>query len=119
MYARGTARSAGNRHSARELDGPRHGEHAAGRRLRRVLGDARDAVAELVGARPQEVVFTSGATEANQIGVLGGLAAAPPGRRVIVTTRAEHPSMLKVAERLSINVLPWFRCAFLMCFARL
>src|SRR5437879_3910907 len=41
--------------------------HGAGRRLRKALGDAREAVAALVGARASEVVFTSGATESNAL----------------------------------------------------
>jgi cysteine desulfurase len=74
--------------------------HGAGRRLRRTLGDARDAVAALVGARPSEVVFTSGATEANALGLLGALAAAPGA---LVTTRAEHASIARVADRLAAS----------------
>jgi cysteine desulfurase len=70
--------------------------HAAGRRLRRLLSDARDAVAALVGASPHEVVFTSGATEANALAVHGLLAAAPGA---LVTTRAEHASVARAAER--------------------
>jgi cysteine desulfurase len=72
--------------------------HAAGRRLRRVLGDARDRVARLVGAKPSEVVFTSGATESNSLAIRGGLAAAPGP---LVTTRAEHSSVARVAERIA------------------
>lgn len=72
--------------------------HAAGRRLRAALGDARDAVAALVRARPGEVVFTSGATEANFLGVCGSLEAAPGP---LVVTRAEHPSVAKLAERIA------------------
>jgi cysteine desulfurase len=71
--------------------------HGAGRRLRNALGDAREAVAALVGARPAEVVFTSGATESNALACLGALAAAP-GR--FVTTRAEHSSVGRVADRV-------------------
>lgn len=69
--------------------------HGAGRRLGRILGDAREHVARLVGAAPREVVFTSGATEANALGVLGLLEAAPGG---LVTTEAEHESLLRLAE---------------------
>jgi cysteine desulfurase len=70
--------------------------HAAGRRLRKLLGDARDAVAALVGAEPHEVVFTSGATEANALAIHGLLAAAPGA---LATTRAEHASVARAAER--------------------
>src|SRR6185436_3390879 len=71
--------------------------HAAGRRLKKALGDARDQVAALVGARPAEVVFTSGATESNALAVHGALGAAPGA---LVTTRAEHSSVARVADRV-------------------
>jgi cysteine desulfurase len=70
--------------------------HAAGRRLRKLLGDAREAIASLVGADPHEVVFTSGATEANALAIHGLLAATPGA---LATTRAEHPSVARAAER--------------------
>lgn len=72
--------------------------HGAGRRLRKALGDARDSVAALVGARPSEIVFTSGATESNALAILGALEASPGP---LVTTRAEHSSVLRVAERVA------------------
>src|SRR5687767_15412951 len=53
--------------------------HQLGRRARKGLEDAREQVAELLDAAPDEVVFTSGATEANNL-ALFGLAGAPPGR---------------------------------------
>jgi len=74
--------------------------HGAGRRLRKVLGDAREAVAALVGARSSEIVFTSGATESNALACLGALAAAPGA---FVTTRAEHPSVARVADRVETS----------------
>lgn len=70
--------------------------HAAGRRLKKLLGDAREVVAALVGADPHEIVFTSGATEANAIAVHGLLAATPGA---LATTRAEHASLARAAER--------------------
>jgi cysteine desulfurase len=71
--------------------------HGAGRRLRKALGDAREAVAALVGARPSEVVFTSGATESNALACLGALDASPGA---FVTTRAEHSSVARVADHM-------------------
>ncbi len=72
--------------------------HGAGRRLRKALGDARESVAALVGARPAEIVFTSGATESNALAILGTLAATPGA---LVATRAEHASVVRVAERVA------------------
>src|SRR6516225_4288199 len=68
--------------------------HALGRRARRALEDARDQTAALLGADADEVLFTSGATEANNL-ALFGLAGAPPGR--LLASPIEHPS---VAEPL-------------------
>ena len=53
-------------------------------RARGILEDARAQVAGLIGARPAEVVFTSGATEANNLALRGVLPAAGPGRGLVV-----------------------------------
>jgi cysteine desulfurase len=72
--------------------------HAAGRRARRALEDARERTAALLGGRPDEVVFTSGATEANNLGLFG-LAGAPPGR--LLASPVEHPSVLEPLRHLT------------------
>ena len=69
--------------------------HAAGRRARAVLDDARAVVAEALGRDPRDVVFTSGGTEANNL----ALARAT----VLVTSRLEHPSVTRVAEERERN----------------
>jgi cysteine desulfurase len=56
--------------------------------------EARAQVAALVGAAPEEIIFTSGGTEANNLAVKGILAEAPKGRNHIVTTNIEHYSVL-------------------------
>jgi cysteine desulfurase len=71
--------------------------HAFGRRARQALEDARERLAALLDARPDEVLFTSGATEANNL-ALFGLAAAAPG--CIVTSPIEHPCVLEPVQRL-------------------
>src|SRR5437762_3137436 len=71
--------------------------HGAGRRARRALEDARERTAALLGARPDEVVFTSGATEANNL-ALFGLAGEPPGH--CVGSAVEHPSVVEPLRRL-------------------
>jgi cysteine desulfurase len=68
--------------------------HRAGRAAREAVEAARDAVAELVGARPSEVVFVSGGTEANNLALLGAVA---PGRH-LVTTAIEHASVLRACD---------------------
>jgi cysteine desulfurase len=71
--------------------------HQAGRRARRALEDARERVADLLGARPDEVLFTSGATEANNL-ALFGLAGDPPGH--VLASPVEHPSVVEPLRQL-------------------
>jgi cysteine desulfurase len=74
--------------------------HAAGRRARRALEDAREAVATGLGADPKEILFTSGATESNALAILG-VAEALRGRGDhVVTSQIEHPSVLEAVARL-------------------
>ncbi len=74
--------------------------HAAGRRARRALEDARETVAGCLGADPKEIVFTSGATESNALAIAGAAEAAKGRGDHIVTTEIEHPSVLEVVARL-------------------
>lgn len=68
--------------------------HSTGHRARVIVDDARERIAAALGARPGEVVFTSGGTEANNLAVIG-LALANPRGRHLVTTPIEHPSVLE------------------------
>jgi cysteine desulfurase len=72
--------------------------HGAGRRARQALEDARERTAALLDAHPEEVVFTSGATEANNL-ALFGLAGEPPGH--LVTSSIEHPSVAEPIDQLA------------------
>ena len=72
--------------------------HALGRQARRTLEDAREEIAALLGASPEEVVFTSGSTEANNL-ALFGLAGEPPGR--IVASPLEHPCIIEPLKMLA------------------
>ncbi|MBL8359950.1 MAG: cysteine desulfurase [Rubrivivax sp.] len=80
--------------------------HAPGQAARRVLADARARVAAFLGARAAEVVFTSGATEANHLAVRGTLAAAREAggahgaRRRLVLSAVEHPGLMALAAQL-------------------
>jgi cysteine desulfurase len=80
--------------------------HRAGRDARDVLDLARDRAARALGARPQDVVFTSGATEAAALAVRGVLGAAGPGRRRLVVTAVEHPCVLGLARHLEAAGTP-------------
>src|ERR1700737_3490873 len=65
--------------------------HNAGRRARRVVEESREQLAEVFGARPSEVVFTSGGTEADNLAVKGLYWARQDGaRRRVLTTSVEH-----------------------------
>ncbi len=71
--------------------------HSAGRRARRVAEESRESVAAALGARPGEVVFTAGGTEADNLGVKGlywSRHAADPRRRVILASPVEHHAVL-------------------------
>ena len=71
--------------------------HAAGRRARRVVEESREQIATAFGARPSEVVFTSGGTESNNLalkGIFWSRVAADPGRRRVITTAVEHHAVL-------------------------
>lgn len=74
--------------------------HTAGRRMRRILEQARESVANDLGAQPGEVVFCSGGTEANNIALLG---ATRPGGEVVISA-VEHPSVARVREVLGPRV---------------
>jgi cysteine desulfurase len=72
--------------------------HSAGRRARRALEDARESVAAHLDAYPDEILFTSGATEANNL-ALFGLAGEPPAH--LIASPVEHPSVAEPLRRLS------------------
>lgn len=70
--------------------------HLAGRHAAEAVEEARGHVAALIGGRPGEVVFTSGATEADNLAIGGVLRAAGTGH--VVTTAAEHKAVLETAR---------------------
>jgi cysteine desulfurase len=80
------------------------GSHRLAREARRALEEARDTVAGVMGARPDEVIFTSGGTESANLAVLGPLAArcragAPP--RVLVCSAVEHAAVLQTCRAVA------------------
>jgi cysteine desulfurase len=71
--------------------------HASGRRARRVVEESRETIAQALGCRPGEVVFTSGGTEADNLAVKGlywSRRAADAARRRILATSVEHHAVL-------------------------
>jgi cysteine desulfurase len=75
-------------------------QHAAGWRARRLVEAARAAVAARVGAQPEQLLFTSGATEANNLALKGVLRRQRIARPHLVTSRIEHKSVLDAARAL-------------------
>ncbi|RVK08932.1 cysteine desulfurase [Sinorhizobium medicae] len=77
--------------------------HYAGERAANTVMAARTSVAKLVGAAPGEIIFTSGATEANNLAVFGvaqSAAGQDPKRQRIVVSSVEHKAVSAPAERL-------------------
>ncbi len=74
--------------------------HAEGSRARCAVEEARRDVAVALGCKPAEVVFTSGATEANDTAIRGTLRCVRPSPRRVVTTPVEHSSVLATLQDL-------------------
>ncbi|MFB1486530.1 MULTISPECIES: cysteine desulfurase DndA [unclassified Thiocapsa] len=74
--------------------------HELGARAKQAVQRARDQVAAAVGAKRDEVVFTSGATESNNLAILGLRAEADTGRSHVITTRIEHKAVLEPCDLL-------------------
>ncbi|MEU2899032.1 cysteine desulfurase family protein [Streptomyces sp. NPDC001273] len=77
--------------------------HAAGRRARRTVEEAREALAEALGARPSEIVFTSGGTEADNLAVKGlywSRRDADPARTRVLASPVEHHAVLDAVHWL-------------------
>jgi cysteine desulfurase len=86
--------------------------HEFGSRAKQAVQRARLEVADVVGAESSEVIFTSGATEANNLAILGLAGSAPAmTRRHIITTAIEHKAVLEPVEALKaqgfeVSILP-------------
>lgn len=92
------------------LGNPHSTSHSAGWRAHEAVEAARKEVAALIGARAYEIIFTSGASEANNLAILGACRAKGAGH--IVTSAIEHPSVLEACRHLaehegfSLDVIP-------------
>ena len=74
--------------------------HSEGRAARVCLDEAREQVAELIGARSSEIVFTSGGSESNNFAILGVALALNSKKRHIVTCEVEHAAILNPLKQL-------------------
>jgi cysteine desulfurase len=81
-----------------ERSGNPASNHTAGRHARQALEDSRERIAALLGAFPDEVIFTSGATEANNLAIFG-LVGTPPGE--LLSSPIEHPCVKEPLARLA------------------
>ena len=72
--------------------------HAVGRSARRALDDCRDRVADLMGVAPDEVIFTGGGSEADNLAIIGTLFACGKRGKHIVTSTIEHHAVLHTCE---------------------
>jgi cysteine desulfurase len=78
--------------------------HAAGRKARRVVEESRERVAAAIGAKPYEVVFTGGGTEADNLAIKGiywARRAADPRRRRVLASAVEHHAVVDSVEWLA------------------
>lgn len=74
--------------------------HAFGQAARRRLEEARGEVARVLGAEPNEIVFTSGGTEADNLAILGLVRNDPRPRKHVITSAIEHPAVLEACAQL-------------------
>jgi cysteine desulfurase len=74
--------------------------HTKGVNAWRIIKEARETIAKSVSVLPKDIYFTSGGTESNNLAILGYLKANPRKGNHIITTKIEHPSVLRVFEYL-------------------
>jgi len=86
-----------------EYGNPSSHYYPLGQRASRAVEQARADVAALIGASPEEIIFTSGGTEANNLAIKGLLAEAPRGKDHVVTSNIEHYSVLNALRALSLR----------------
>ena len=80
--------------------------HHVGRQARSLLDDARDRAATILGAKPSEIVFTSGGTESNNLAIFGAARLLKPKGRHLITTAIEHDAVLNCFEYLAKVIAP-------------
>jgi cysteine desulfurase len=81
------------------LQGNPSSVHAAGREARAMVDEARERLAGALEVLEDEILFTSGGTESDNLAILGGMASLSPGARLI-TTSVEHPAVLEAVRPL-------------------
>jgi len=104
-----------------EFDANPSSIHSAGIRAARELEMARIHLGARLGCDPDQVTFTGGATEANNLAIKGAVWSADPGDKHLIVSAIEHPSVLKVAKWLAktgqarLTILPVDQNALVRC----
>ena len=97
---------------------PHSSDHVVGWKAAEAVQESAASVAELIGADSDEIIFTSGATEANNLALFGLARRAPAGRRRILVSAIEHKCVLAAAraleerEGLTVEIIPVDREGF-------
>ena len=87
-------------------------QHSSGRKSKQLVDESREHIAELLDVNPQEILFTSGASEGISIALLGFLAGLPEEKRRVLTISTEHKAVLQtltIAQSLlgaQVNIMP-------------
>lgn len=84
------------------IGNPHSSTHRFGHQARRAIEEAQGHIATLINAQPHEIIFTSGATEANNLALLG-IARAHTGPRHIISVQTEHESILQPLDYLATH----------------
>lgn len=79
---------------------PHSGDHWFGWTANQAVDSARSNLTRMIGADPDEIIFTSGATEANNLAIIGAARARQPNRPHVVVSAIEHKCVLESAEQL-------------------
>lgn len=77
--------------------------HHVGRKARALLDDARDRTAKFLGAKPSEIIFTSGGTEANNLAIFGTARALKAKGNHLISSSIEHDAVLQCFDYLEKN----------------
>jgi len=86
-----------------DFPGNPNSKHPAGQAAANALSESRNRIAELLSVLPEELIFTSGATESNNLALLGSVAARRHVGRHIISTALEHPSVSACLSHLQEN----------------
>lgn len=77
--------------------------HSYGREAKKWVDEARQQVADLIGAEREEIIFTGGGTEADNLAIIGAAAARHKKGNHIITSSIEHPAVLNSCKYLAKN----------------